>query len=151
MISVCFCIFTQYYFCIFVFHLPILKNLCTCMTNHFPSSILKLFEQNIYPSSHGSVTKVVTFQIQPFSISIILGERIHIWGDKFIHHFTTSAVKKNLQTLSFGSCQFALENDVKIWIKILPKSNKICAMVKSRVCLGMGDLPPLIGILIMGI
>ena len=28
---------------------------------------------------------------------------------------------------------------------------KICAMVKSRVFLGMGDLPPLIGILIMGI
>ena len=27
----------------------------------------------------------------------------------------------------------------------------ICAMVKSRVFLGMGDLPPLIGILIMGI
>ena len=26
----------------------------------------------------------------------------------------------------------------------------ICAMVKSRVLLGMGDLPPLIGILIMG-
>ena len=29
-------------------------------------------------------------------------------------------------------------------------ANHICAMVKSRVLLGMGDLPPLIGILIMG-
>ena len=37
-------------------------------------------------------------------------------------------------------------------IKHLPPDFfSICAMVKSRVCLGMGDLPPLIGILIKSI
>ena len=70
-------------------------------------------------STHGSVNKVVTFQIQPFIIFYFhnsgrkeyshLGRKIH--PHPSFHH--EKGKHQRLQTLSFGSCQFALEKGYK--------------------------------------
>ena len=92
--------------------------------------------------NHGS-KKVVVIQIQTCSTSMIMGEIIYIYvylilGDKFIHHFTrekTTRSSKNCRPCPLALaniCQFALDNNVKIWSKSSPNHTTYAKMRTLR-------------------